>query len=99
MRDDITRLCGTFEESFVLYGVQFISLHHHYSKLTGFISFETYSNDLKTCIRHDMLALSLLLDHHDERFTQFVESYARDQKEHHRGQEEHHRYWEEHCRD
>ena len=93
MRDDIIGLHRTFEESSVLYGAQFSSLHHHHSELTDtldrrFISFETCFDDLETRHRHDMQALSLYLDHHDERFTQFVESHARDQEKRRRDHRE-----------
>ena len=70
MRDDITGLRGTVEESLDFIGVQFGSIHHHHSELTTtfnrhFMSVETHSDDLKTHLRHDMQTLSLRLDHHD----------------------------------
>ena len=69
-----------------LYGTQIGSLHHHHSEMMTtfdrrFISIETHSDDLETCLQHDAQALSLHLDHHDERFTQFVESHACDHYE------------------
>ena len=66
-----------------LYGKQIDSLHHHHSEMMTtfdrrFISIETHSDDIETRLQHDAQALSLHLDRHDERFTQFVESHAHD---------------------
>ena len=43
--------------------------------------FRDPSDDLETFLQHDMWALSLRLDRHDERFTQFTKSHARDKEE------------------
>ena len=86
MRDDVTGLCGTVEESSDFHGTKISSLHHHHFELTTtfdrrFISIETRFDDHETHLRHDMHALSLRLDCHDERFTQFMESHTRDHRE------------------
>ena len=71
IRDDLTGLHSTIEESLNIHGTQINSLHHHHSNMMTtfdrrFISIKTHSDDLKTRLRYDIQALSLRLDCHDK---------------------------------